>query len=117
LLLVTTTVATVCERARVLDLGDGTHHADEEEAVRGLGIEGGVSGRDDPDTSRRELVEQEGEVLCCAGRPYRWLTTSTSMSPDRAAAKTCCSPGRFSVPPDAWSLLRKVMRQPGWDST
>ena len=58
-LLVTTTVATVCERARVLDLGDCTHHADKEKAVRGLGVESGFSGRDNPHTSGRQLVEQE----------------------------------------------------------
>jgi hypothetical protein len=51
LLLVTKATAPICARARVLDLGDGSHHAYEEEAERGLGVETGVSDRDNPHTA------------------------------------------------------------------
>nr|WP_244287341.1 hypothetical protein [Amycolatopsis rubida] len=63
-----TTVASICDCPGLLDLRDGSHHADEKEAVRGLCVEGGISGRDDPHASGRQLAENEGEVLRLAGQ-------------------------------------------------
>lgn len=62
-LLVTATVASICDCSRLLDLRDGGHHAHEKEAVRGLGVEGGIGGRDDPHASGRQLAEHEGGLL------------------------------------------------------
>jgi hypothetical protein len=67
-LLVPTTVASICDCPCLLDLRDGSHHTDEKEAVRGLRVEGGISGRDDPHTSGRQLAENEGEVLRPTGQ-------------------------------------------------
>ena len=54
------TDAAIFERARFLDVSDGTQHVHEEDVVRVLGVEEGLSGRDDAHTSGCQLVEQEG---------------------------------------------------------